>query len=321
MGQIEKLKDSVILVSGATGTFGKEFIRTLLKNSESPKIKALSRDELKLGLLSEEFNSKNLSCFVADLRDFSRISELMSGVDYVVHAAALKQVLTSEKNPFEFIKTNILGTKNILKASAENNVDKFLMLSTDKAVMPVNVYGATKFLAEKMVIDANNSSIKSKFSVVRYGNVMNSRGSVVEVFQRILKTGKKALPITDQKMTRFWMLIREAVNFVVNSLFLMKGGEIFIPKLPSIRIMDLALALSGSSSHENIGIRKGEKIHEYLWSEEELSHIVEFENYYSIMNNNYSYEKECTKVFNSGENKKFLSPDDISNIIKDEKIA
>ena len=280
------LKGKTVLITGGTGSFGKRMLETLLKKFNCKKIIIFSRDELKQYELKQKYpikKYKNLRYFIGDIRDLDRLQLAFKNVDIVIHAAALKQVDTAEYNPIEVIKTNINGTENVVKAAASCGVDRLIALSTDKAVNPVNLYGATKLAAEKLVISANNYfgyKDSTKFSVVRYGNVIGSRGSVVKVFEKLVNSKEKFLPITDLQMTRFWMTLDESVKFVLDSLKLMTGGEIFIPKIPSIKITDLAKAMGSNKKIKIIGLRPGEKLTEVLCSADESHLIVEFKKYF-----------------------------------------
>ena len=276
-------KKQVVLVTGGTGSFGKEFIRILLDEYEPAKVIVFSRDELKQHEMREAgFEQPNLRYFIGDVRDLGRLKRAMDGVDIVVHAAALKQVPACEYNPMEPIKTNILGTANVVEAALETAVSKVLALSTDKAVSPVNLYGATKLAAEKLTVQSNAYSGErlTRFSCVRYGNVIGSRGSVVPIFLRQRQNGK--LNITDKRMTRFWLSLEQGVRFVLHSIEVMQGGEVFVPKLPSTSIMDLASAIAPQAQLVEIGIRPGEKLHEVLISEDEARNTVELEDKYVI---------------------------------------
>lgn len=276
------LKNKVILITGGTGSFGHEFVKTVLQMKDKPKkIIVISRDEMKQYEMQKVYHDPCMRYFVGDIRDRDRLKMAFRGVDYVVHAAALKIVPTAEYNPFEAVKTNILGAENIIHEAIANNVEKVIALSTDKAANPINLYGATKLCAEKLFIAANNYSPEgTRFSVVRYGNVFGSRGSVVPFFKSCRAGG--VVPITDPRMTRFWITLPQGVEFVLQSLAEMKGGEIFIPKLPSIRIVDLAEALCPGAKREIVGMRPGEKIHETLVSEDEGLFTYEFDNRYVI---------------------------------------
>lgn len=273
----------VVLVTGGTGSFGKEFIRTLLNENKPAKVIVFSRDELKQHEMREAgFDQPNLRYFIGDVRDLGRLKRAMDGVDIVVHAAALKQVPACEYNPMEAINTNILGTANVVEAALETGVTKVLALSTDKAVSPVNLYGATKLAAEKLTVQSNAYSGErpTRFSCVRYGNVVGSRGSVVPIFLRQRQNG--TLNITDKRMTRFWLSLDQGVHFVLHCIEVMQGGEVFVPKLPSTTILDLATAIAPKAKLEEVGIRPGEKLHEVLISEDEARTAVELDDMYVI---------------------------------------
>ena len=317
------LNNKKILVTGGTGSFGRELIQYLLKNF--PKIKKLvifSRDELKQYEMSKTYNVSKYPCiryFIGDIRDKDRIDMALKDIDYVIHAAALKQVDTAEYNPFETIKTNVVGTQNIIESCLNNNIKKMIALSTDKAVSPFNLYGATKLCAEKLVVSADNIKGKNPiiFSIVRYGNVLGSRGSVLPAFQKQKK--KKILCITDKNMTRFNISLRESIKLVLWTLKNSKGGEIFIPKLPSIKITDLAKAVCEKCRIKIIGIRPGEKIHEELISEYESQYLYDFGKYYGILN---SEDKRLRKTnintrfsYNSKDNKNYLNIAQIKKIL------
>ena len=264
-------KDSAILITGGTGSLGKALITELLANSGARKIAIYSRDELKQLQLKNYFNNdQRLRWFLGDIRDQQRLSRAMHGIDFVIHAAALKQVDTGEYNPMEFIKTNVLGSQNVIEASIDAKVKKVVALSTDKASSPINLYGATKLTADKLFVAANNYSqgYGTSFAVVRYGNVMGSRGSVIPFFQDLVSKGKP-LPITDFRMTRFWISLAEAVNFVLDSFSIMQGGELYVPRIPSMKILDLARAIGPNSELVEIGTRPGEKLHEEMISAED----------------------------------------------------
>ena len=277
--------NKVILITGGTGSFGKRCTEILLKNYNPTKIIIFSRDELKQSEMSEKFKNKKLRFFIGDVRDFERLDMAMKNVDIVVHAAALKQVPSAEYNPTECIKTNINGAENVIKASISNKVKKIIALSTDKSANPINLYGATKLVSDKLFIAANNITGGSDtiFSVVRYGNVVGSRGSVLPFFNKIIRNkSQNFLPITHKDMTRFWITLDQGINFVINSLFHMKGGEIFVPKLPSVKIVDLAKSLSTKHKLKIVGIRPGEKIHEIMCPLESSKNTIEFREYYCI---------------------------------------
>ena len=276
-----------IFISGGTGSFGNAFTRLLLSKYKPKKIVIYSRDEYKQYLMSEKFpNSKfqNLRFLIGDIRDKDRLILAMKDIDYVVHAAALKQVPAAEYNPMEFVKTNIEGAENIIHASITQKVKKIIALSTDKAANPINLYGATKLASDKIFIAANNivGNQNTKFSVVRYGNVLGSRGSVVPFFQKLI-ANKQVLPVTDKRMTRFWITLNEGTNFVLNSFKRMLGGEIFVPKIPSVRIIDLAKAMSSNNKIKIIGIRPGEKIHELMCPNETQDVTFKFKDHFVIL--------------------------------------
>lgn len=255
-----------ILITGGTGSFGKKYVETLLKNYSPKKIIIYSRDELKQFEMQQVYNAPCMRYFIGDVRDASRMRRAMRGVDYVIHAAALKQVPAAEYNPMECIKTNIDGAENVIEAALDNNVKKVIALSTDKAANPVNLYGATKLASDKLFIAANNiaGGQDTTFSVVRYGNVVCSRGSVVPIFQKFIDDGADHIPITHPDMTRFWISLQQGVDFVLKNFERMLGGEIFVPKIPSIKITDLATAMAPELPQKIIGIRPGEKLHEVM---------------------------------------------------------
>ena len=272
--------NKIILVTGATGSFGKKFCDKLSKEYKPKKIIVFSRDELKQFEMAKIFNKKNFRYFIGDIRDSERLNLAMRKVDIVVHAAAMKQVEISEYNPLECIKTNINGAENVIKAAINNKVKKVIALSSDKAVSPLNLYGATKLASEKLFIAANNIAAgETIFSIVRYGNVSGSRGSIIPYFQTLIENKASFLPITNLDMTRFFMLQDDAVKFVFTSLKRMQGGEIFIPKLYSFKITDLAKAMTAKKI-KIVGIRPGEKIHEILYSEDESKYIIGFKDHY-----------------------------------------
>jgi UDP-N-acetylglucosamine 4,6-dehydratase len=265
------LSGSSILVTGGTGSFGKAFIRELLDNHEPHRIVIYSRDELKQYECRQMFNDDSrLRWFIGDIRDLPRLNRAMHGVDYVVHAAALKQVDTAEYNPWEFVKTNVIGSQNVIEACIDAGVKKVVALSTDKASSPINLYGATKLTADKLFITGNHyaAAYPTRFSVVRYGNVMGSRGSVIPFFRKLGEAGE-SLPITDLRMTRFFITLPQAVKFVLDSFEMMQGGELYVPRIPSMKIVDLAQAVVPGAAMHNSGLRPGEKLHEEMISAEE----------------------------------------------------
>jgi UDP-N-acetylglucosamine 4,6-dehydratase len=279
------LQGSSILVTGGTGSFGKAFIRHVLDELEPRRVVILSRDELKQWEVRRLFeDDPRLRWFIGDVRDRRRLERAMYGVDYVVHAAALKQVDTAEYNPFEYIRTNIEGSQNVVEAAIDSGVKKVVALSTDKASSPINLYGATKLCADRLFISANHYAAghETRFSVVRYGNVMGSRGSVIPLFERLASEGQ-SLPITDKRMTRFWITLPQAVQFVVDSFGLMSGGELYVPRIPSMRITDLAEAVApGATTHE-IGIRPGEKLHEEMIAPDDSRRTLRLGDRYIVM--------------------------------------
>ena len=301
-----------ILITGGTGSFGKKFIKVLLKKYKPKRLVIFSRDELKQYELRKKLEPKHkcLRFFLGDVRDVDRLDLALNGIDFLVHAAALKQVPAAEYNPTEFIKTNILGAQNIVSASIKNNVKKVIALSTDKASNPINLYGATKLVSDKLFISANNYVGKKNvsFSVVRYGNVINSRGSVIPFFLDLNKEKSKYFPITDKDMTRFLISLEGGVDFVLNSFKRMRGGEVFIPKIPSAKIADIALAINPKLKQKIIGIRPGEKIHEVLFSSDEAHQVIEFKNYYTLTPTIESFGEKFINYRKdiSGEKGKFI---------------
>lgn len=292
-----------ILITGGTGSFGKKFTQIVLESYEPAKLIILSRDELKQFEMSQRWSIKKYPCiryFLGDVRDKDRLIRAFQGVDYVIHAAALKQVPAAEYNPAEAIKTNILGAMNVIDAALSNNVKKVIALSTDKACNPINLYGATKLCADKLFVAANvyrGFDKVTNFNIVRYGNVLGSRGSVVPFFKERSQTG--VLPITDPRMTRFWITLDQGVHFVLKVLELAKGGEIFVPKIPSMKITDLAKAIAPKCSHEIVGIRPGERIHETLIGEDEGRHATEYKDCYVVRQNQFPGER-ISNIDNGG---------------------
>lgn len=281
---MSQLDGASVLITGGTGSLGMALVEYLLKESTARRIAIFSRDELKQQHLRAHFNDDSrLRWFLGDIRDLDRLKRAFHGVDYVIHAAALKQVDTGEYNPMEFIKTNVLGSQNVIDASIDSRVKRVVALSTDKASSPINLYGATKLTADKLFVAANNYSVAygTTFSVVRYGNVMGSRGSVIPFFKELASQGKP-LPITDLRMTRFWISIENAVRFVVDSLEMMSGGELYVPRIPSMRIIDLARAVSEDSELEEIGMRPGEKLHEEMISADDSRRTIILEDRFVV---------------------------------------
>ena len=320
--------DKSILITGGTGSFGRHFIAKLLKDYKPKKVAVYSRDELKQFEMQQEFHNGPMRYFLGDVRDGARLAQAMHGMDYVVHAAALKQVPAAEYNPMECVKTNIHGAENVIAAALACDVEKLIALSTDKAANPINLYGATKLVSDKLFVAANNTAggNRTRFSVVRYGNVIGSRGSVVPFFQKLLSNGAKKLPVTDMRMTRFWITIAQGIEFVVRSFERMHGGEIFVPKIPSMRITDLVEAMAPRMPIEVIGIRPGEKLHEIMCPVDDSHLTLEFANHFIIRPtiqfvrpSDYTVNvlgeigKPVPEGFeyNSGNNSKFLSVDDL----------
>ena len=273
-----------ILITGGTGSFGKKLSKTILEKYNPERLIIFSRDELKQFEMREQFPQSQMRFFIGDVRDSERVKQAFRGVDMVIHAAAMKQVPASEYNPLECIKTNIHGAENVIKASLENDVKQVIALSTDKAANPINLYGATKLASDKLFVAANNMAGRreARFSVVRYGNVVGSRGSVVPYFKKLLQNNAKSLPITDPRMTRFWITLQQGVDFVIKNFYRMHGGEIFIPKIPSVKITDLAQALSPNIKLDFIGIRPGEKLHELMVPADDSHLTLEFEDHFVI---------------------------------------
>ncbi len=275
------IKDKTFLITGGTGSFGQKCTELLLKEGPPRRLVIFSRDELKQYEMEKRFNHPSLRFFIGDVRDKDRLYRAMNGVDYVIHAAALKQVPACEYNPFEAVKTNILGAVNVIDASIDNQVEKVIAISTDKAVNPVNLYGATKLCAEKLFVQGNAySGGRARFSCARYGNVVGSRGSVIPLFLQQKSTGK--VTVTDKRMTRFWITLEQGVRFVLSCLETMVGGEIFVPKIPSMNIMDLVSAIVPECEVNLTGIRPGEKIHELLMSPDEARQALERPDMYII---------------------------------------
>ena len=329
------LSKSSILITGGTGSFGEGFIRTVLERFQPSRLIVFSRDELKQFEMQQRYPfvpDGPMRYFLGDIRDLRRLRAAMEGVDIVIHAAALKQVPAAEYNPFEAVKTNVLGAQNVIDAAIEANVKKVIALSTDKATAPINLYGATKLCSDKLFVSANNytGSHEITLSVVRYGNVLGSRGSVIPFFQDKQKTG--TLPITDERMTRFSITLQEGVDFVLQCLKNMWGGELFVPKIPSYRIIDVARAVNPNCQLEYVGIRPGEKLHEEMITETDALNTIEFKNYYVVLPSalpRWDIEEFRQKSddsghgqyvsdgfrYSSGTNPEFLSVDELSELI------
>jgi UDP-N-acetylglucosamine 4,6-dehydratase/5-epimerase len=273
-----------ILITGGTGSFGKQYVKTILQRYQPRKLIIYSRDELKQFEMQQDFPQDCMRFFLGDVRDRERLIQALNGVDYVIHAAALKQVPAAEYNPMECIKTNIHGAENVIHAALANDVEKVIALSTDKAANPINLYGATKLVSDKLFVAANNvaGGYRTRFSVVRYGNVVGSRGSVVPFFKKQIANGCDHLPITDACMTRFWITAQQGVDFVLKNFARMHGGEIFVPKIPSVKVVDLARALAPNLPHRIIGIRPGEKLHEIMCPADDWHLTLEFADHYVI---------------------------------------
>ena len=320
------LKGKIILLTGGTGSFGNKFTEIVLKEHDPESIRIFSRGEKKQLDMMNKFNDDRLRFFIGDVRDKDRLHRAMTGADIVVHAAALKQVPACEYNPIEAVRTNVDGAINVIDTAIDNEVDRVMAISTDKAVHPVNLYGATKMTAEKLFVQGNSYSgkIKTKFSCVRYGNVIGSRGSVIPLFLEQKKKG--VITITDEKMTRFWIKLEQGAEFVINCIDRMKGGEIFVPKIPSMKIIDLSESIAPNAERKIIGIRPGEKIHEILLTEDEAQHSREFDNYFVIEPehpfwniNNLKGGKSLPEGFRytSDSNKSWYTKKDLEKIIKE----
>jgi UDP-N-acetylglucosamine 4,6-dehydratase/5-epimerase len=320
--------DRSILITGGTGSFGKQYIRTILQRYKPRRLIVYSRDELKQFEMEQDFHQECMRYFIGDVRDRDRLTQAIKGVDFVIHAAALKQVPAAEYNPMECIKTNIHGAENVIHAALANDVERVIALSTDKAAGPINLYGATKLVSDKLFVAANNfaGGHKTRFSAVRYGNVVGSRGSVVPVFRRHIQSGCDHLPITDAAMTRFWITLQQGVDFVLKNFERMHGGEIFVPKIPSVRVVDLARAMAPALPHRIIGIRPGEKLHEIMCPADDSHLTLEFDDYFVIKPTiqfsrvaDFSVNKlgergrpvELGFEYHSGRNPHFLSVEEI----------
>lgn len=322
-----------ILITGGTGSFGKKYTEIILSKYKPNKIIIFSRDELKQYEMAQSFTEKCMRYFIGDVRDFERLNEAMHNVHFVIHAAALKHVPVAEYNPMECIKTNINGAENVIKAAIANNVEKVVALSTDKAANPINLYGATKLASDKLFVAANNmvGDRRTRFSVVRYGNVTGSRGSVIPFFNKLISEGASELPITDEKMTRFLITLEDGVNFVLKNFERMYGGEIFIPKIPSMYMTELAKAIAPNLPHKIIGIRPGEKLHEIMCPADDSHLTLEFCDHYVIkpsiqfnkiidFSTNRLGEKGVPVAqgfeYNSGNNKEWLTCEQVLEMIK-----
>jgi UDP-N-acetylglucosamine 4,6-dehydratase len=276
--------DKSILITGGTGSFGKQYVRTLLERYKPRRLIVYSRDELKQFEMEQDFHHECMRYFIGDVRDRDRLVQAMNGVEFVIHAAALKQVPAAEYNPMECIKTNIHGAENVIHAALAADVEKVIALSTDKAANPINLYGATKLVSDKLFVAANNiaGGYRTRFAAVRYGNVVGSRGSVVPFFRKRIAEGADCLPITDVRMTRFWITLQQGVDFVLTNFERMLGGEIFVPKIPSVKIVDLARAMAPELPYKIIGIRPGEKLHEVMCPSDDSHLTLEFADHFVI---------------------------------------
>jgi len=315
---MKDLKDKSVLITGGTGSFGKAFVSRLLKEDEISKLVIFSRDELKQFEMAETIKSSKVRFFLGDVRDYQRLLQATDGIDVIVHAAAMKQIPAAEYNPIEAIKTNILGAENIVNATITNGVQRVLALSTDKAANPANLYGATKLCSDRLMVAGNTLAGKhpTRFACVRYGNVLGSRGSVIPFFLEKAKGG--SIPITDERMTRFWLTIEQGVQFVLDSLERMHGGEIFVPKIPSFKVTDVARVVCPGVPTHVIGIRPGEKLHEVMITEDDSNYTVESEDYYAVLSPTLKasgiYDSKSTPVEEgfrfSSDNNKFWHTDE-----------
>lgn len=323
------LNNKTILITGGTGSFGKKCTEIILKRCKPKRLIIFSRDELKQFEMAQQFPDSKYECiryFIGDVRDKERMYRAFHDVDYVIHAAALKQVPAAEYNPFEAVKTNILGAQNVINVAIDQGVKKVIALSTDKAANPINLYGATKLCSDKLFIAGNSyaGAENTKFSVVRYGNVVGSRGSVIPFFLKMKETG--VLPITDPRMTRFWITLEQGVNFVLQCLEQMVGGELFVPKIPSMNIMDLAKAIAPECKTEIIGIRPGEKLHEVMIPRDEARRTIEYADHYIIQPDFHFWNRRFTNnggqpvsddfEYNSGDNPWMLTLKEMGEIVK-----
>jgi len=326
------LDNSSVLITGGTGSFGQCCVRTILERYQPRRLIVLSRDELKQFEMAQKFNAPCMRYFIGDVRDADRLQQAFKDVDFVIHAAALKQVPAAEYNPMECVKTNIHGAENVVRASLNNDIKQVLALSTDKAANPINLYGTTKLASDKLFVAANNVAGQhpTRFSVVRYGNVVGSRGSVVPFFRKLIADGADRLPITDERMTRFWITLQQGVDFVLESFRRMQGGEIFVPKIPSVRITDLARAMAPGLPFDIVGIRPGEKLHEVMCPADDSHLTLEFLDHYVIRPTIRFHHGESDFTvngtgesgepveqgfeYNSGVNPHFLSIEEINQI-------
>lgn len=327
--------DKTILITGGTGSFGKKYVKTLLSKYNPKKIIVFSRDELKQFEMSQTFDAPQMRYFLGDVRDRERMIEATEGVDFIIHAAAMKQVPAAEYNPVECIKTNIDGAQNVIHAAIINEVEKVIALSTDKAANPINLYGATKLASDKLFVAANNmvGKKRTRFAVVRYGNVVGSRGSVVPFFEKLISDGATSLPITHADMTRFWISLQDGVDFVLKNFARMHGGEIFVPKIPSVRIPDLARAVAPDLEQHIVGIRPGEKLHEIMCPADDSHLTLEFDDHFVLTPTITFFDRETAFTtnalgdvgrpveqgfeYNSGSNQHFLDVSEIGRFNKE----
>ncbi len=319
------LNNKTVLVTGGTGSFGKKFVETALKEHNPKAIRVFSRDELKQFEMKRRFDEERLRFLIGDVRDKDRLLRAMEGVDIVIHAAALKQVPSCEYNPFEAVKTNVLGSQNVVDAAIDREVERVMFLSSDKAVQPVNLYGATKLCAEKIFVQGNAYTGEKpvKISVVRYGNVVGSRGSVIPLFKDQKEKG--VITLTDERMSRFWITQKQAVNFIISCIEKMKGGEIFVPKIPSMKVTDLAQVIAPGAEIKTVGIRPGEKIAEVLLTSQEAAHSKEFDNRFVIEPEHPFWKKEDFGgkelpdgfQYGSDTNDKWLQKDDLKKMLNE----
>lgn len=325
---MEYLSGKVVLITGGTGSFGRHCVRTLLQDTDVRKIIVFSRDEFKQYEFAQELgNHERVRFFIGDVRDEQRLHRAFDGVDLVIHAAALKQVPTAEYNPFEAVLTNVIGAKNVINAAINQRVQRVIALSTDKACAPINLYGATKLVSDKLFVTGNAyaGTHATRFAVVRYGNVVGSRGSIVPLFKKLAATG--SLPITDPRMTRFWISLAQGVRLVLASFARMKGGEIYVPKIPSMRVVDLATAIAPQAAHRIIGIRPGEKLHEEMISTHDAARTIDVGDTYVIQPDMEWWIPECLPgkpvsadfCYRSDTNDQWLTVEQLRAMIADER--
>ena len=329
--------DKNILITGGTGSFGRRYVKTLLERFNPRRIVVFSRDELKQFEMAQTYDTPEMRYFIGDVRDAERLVQATEGIDFIIHAAALKQVPAAEYNPVECIKTNIEGAQHVIRAAIHNNVQKVIALSTDKAANPINLYGATKLASDKLFVAANNivGNRQTRFSVARYGNVVGSRGSVLPFFEKLSQEGAESLPITDVEMTRFWISLQQGVDFVLRNFSRMHGGEIFVPKIPSIRIVDLATAVAPHLQQTVVGIRPGEKLHEIMCPSDDSHLTLEFDDHFVLQPSIRFFDRDVRFEesalgekgapvargfeYNSGSNDTFLTVEEIRHFNSEAK--